>query len=378
MNILLWSARGSGLQYGGPGMAAWRMYSELGDGMANVDLLHCHPDQEATPPYRHVQSAQMSRHLALNATVAAATVFRQASHYDAVHALTGYLPSLLVAAAARARGVPTLVKIAAHDSDLHRLSAPKHALARKVSGYVAISSEIERELLDKGIDRDRIVKIPNGTDLGTFAPVGEAGRSALRSELGLDTDAFTILFSGAIVRRKRPHLLLEAANQLAERGIRLQVCLAGPPSDPAYFEEVKRQAAASHGNLTVKFTGHVTQVHRYYQAADVFCLPCEREGMPNALVEAMAVGLPCVVTSASGVRDLVPDDDHGLVVAGDGASIAHALGELHASRNYREELGGRARERIQARFDRKMTLKAHLQTFKRLSEGKPIHDLGLF
>src|SRR5207245_3252238 len=96
----------------------------------------------------------------------------------------------------------------------------------------------------------------------------------------------------------------------------------------------------------VKFVEHAADIERLYDAADVFVLPSTREGAPNVVLEAMASGLPCIVTRLPGVTDAMIDDGRNgiLVEKDDRQALAAALTTVLRDRDLAQELGPRARE----------------------------------
>jgi glycosyltransferase involved in cell wall biosynthesis len=106
-----------------------------------------------------------------------------------------------------------------------------------------------------------------------------------------------------------------------------------------------RAALAARQVDGVRFLGPTHDPVPYLQAADCFVLPSETEGLPNALLEAMAAGLPCVTTAIGGSSEAVRDGVEGwLVRPGDSAALAHALADA-LGRDHRSSLGAAARIR---------------------------------
>jgi glycosyltransferase involved in cell wall biosynthesis len=117
---------------------------------------------------------------------------------------------------------------------------------------------------------------------------------------------------------------------------------------------------------SVTFTGVVDDVETYLHASDIFCLPSEREGMSNSLVEAMACGLACVAPASAGGDDLLADGA-GLVPASNAANdLAASLTSLIADRELRLRLGRAAAARVQAH-----SLSAVIDAYEKLFEMVP-------
>lgn len=171
---------------------------------------------------------------------AVAYLQRHRAEIDVVHALAGYYPSILVALAAETLGIPSVVKIAANGTEIRSESGIRnihrhirHRAMRKISAFAAISTEIGESLRALDIPEERIHLIPNGVDTELFNPPESGCQQEPKKR---------ILFCGALVRRKRPHLLLSAIPYLKENHD-IEVIFAGPAHDKPYFDELKSIAS---------------------------------------------------------------------------------------------------------------------------------------
>ncbi|MGH7408563.1 MAG: glycosyltransferase family 4 protein, partial [Candidatus Methylomirabilales bacterium] len=211
-----------------------------------------------------------------------------------------------------------------------RLDRPIHALLlrtmRRADAVVALSSQLADEVRAAGFPPTRIVRIPNGVDHRQFVPVDGATRRARQAALGAAGPVLT--FVGRLHAQKDVATLLDAAGRLRAEwpGIHVLLVGAGPEEDAlrclARGLELKAQ---------VRFTGGVADVIPYLDATDVFVHPSRAEGMPGALLEAMACGLPCVATRIGGTADVITDGEDGLLVKpGDVAGMTAAIARLLA------------------------------------------------
>lgn len=189
-----------------------------------------------------------------------------------------------------------------------------------------------------GLNRERFRVRPNWIDLRRYESVFcmHNGRSPIR-----------MIYLGWLVEYKGILDLLEAIRILKiDYGVRfeLDVCGDGPVMAAAIaFCEAHSLAG------TVRFNGFVDFERKLdlLSLSDIFVLPSHTEGMPNALMEAMAVGLACVATDVGGVADLIPNDDFGLVVpARDPGRLAAALELMLREPDRRRSTGEAARQRI--------------------------------
>jgi glycosyltransferase involved in cell wall biosynthesis len=190
----------------------------------------------------------------------------------------------------------------------------------------------------------------NGVDaLGRFDPARYDG-AALRRQLGIAAGAPVLGFVGRLAREKGVMELAEAWRRLRGAYPDLQLLLVGPhheersPLPPGWVEELARQPG-------VHAVGVVAETAPWYAAMDVLALPSWREGMPNAVLEASAMGLPVVASACTGCRDAVVDGQTGtLVPVRDAGALAAALGRYLADGPLRREHGAAGRRWMLAGF----------------------------
>jgi len=206
---------------------------------------------------------------------------------------------------------------------------------------------------------DKILEVPNGIDLVRFAPATADERRALRRELGLDVSRPMIVFVGFFSRDKQPGVLFDAWMKLQTDGRQDPALMFVGATKSAYFEvdaqitdRMEEEAAGRGVSDRVIFTGATHRVQDYLRAADVFVLPSKREGLPVALLEAMACGLPCVASRLPGSTDtIITDEENGLLVPpGDATALAEALTLILRDPSRASALGAAARETIARRF----------------------------
>jgi glycosyltransferase involved in cell wall biosynthesis len=212
---------------------------------------------------------------------------------------------------------------------------------RDVDAFIAVSAETRAELRAAGVGEDRIALIPYGVDLGRFRPPTPEERRATRQQFGVG-EAPVAAYVGRLEPEKRLDVLLDAWPTVRARLPEAVLLVAGDGS--CHDTLVATQVDG------VRFLGPTHDPVACLQAADCFVLPSETEGLPNALLEAMAAGLPCVTTAIGGSSEAVRDGLEGwLVEPGDVASLADALAEA-LSREHRSSLGVAARARASALY----------------------------
>ncbi len=232
------------------------------------------------------------------------------------------------------------------------------ALYNRLDAIVTNSEPLETFLRGIGV-RTRIEMIPNGVDLERFHPVRSTGdrdeRVALRGELGIGAEAPVVATLGAVVPRKGLDLLLEAWRELAKRDPAVQLLVVGPRADlhdpklVGFRGRLEALVAATGTPERIRFAGSVGDVERYLRAADLFALPSQREGFPNSVLEAMATGLPVVVTPFVGFSERIGRPGRELLQTERSPSaLAEALGALLADRERRALFGHAARDWVEA------------------------------
>lgn len=199
------------------------------------------------------------------------------------------------------------------------------------------------------VKEHRIRVIRNAIDLRNYRPCSE-DRMNKRAELGVAEDEFLWLAVGRLERQKAYPELLEAVHLLAKRGgARMKLLIAGT----GRLERDIRQLAASLGlDNVVQLLGHRKDVTSLLNAADSLVLSSAWEGLPNAVMEALAMGTPVVATHVGGVSELVSDSKSGfLVQAGDTISLADAMSTMmRMTQQQRLNMGAAGRRHIEMHF----------------------------
>lgn len=196
----------------------------------------------------------------------------------------------------------------------------------------------------------KLVRVYKGHDLSWYQDA-----PADLQEFGIPEGAFTVCCTGRDVPRKGFDVLVEALARLPS-DVDVHLLLVG---DLDRNEALRQQVQGLPHPERVHFTGFRKDAPALAAASDVFVLPSkEREGLPRAVIEAMAYGVAPVVTDVGGMPELVEHGVSGLVVPpNDAQALSDALVELYRDRERLEQTGERARQRIEADFHTSQTVK---------------------
>ncbi len=276
----------------------------------------------------------------------------------------------------RALGRPVVVRVANLGSggDLDRLRTSRYwpmfrswdgptvqALIRAVQrcdAFVAPASPMAATLCREGFAEARIILIPNGVDHRRFRPPTSEERAAARGALGVA--GRLVVSVGRLESWKGMGDLVSALTLLPKD---THLALVGDGSErPSLLARAQALGVTRRLHM-LGWTGNVLPL---LWAADAFALPSHAEGMPNALLEAMATGLPCVATTVGAVAEVLDGEVAGsLVPPGDPPALASALAALLEGGSAATRFGAAARARVEACY----TLEEMLKRYEGLYEA---------
>jgi glycosyltransferase involved in cell wall biosynthesis len=217
-------------------------------------------------------------------------------------------------------------------------------LYRSATTHVITTGERLRAQVvrETGLEAARVTSVPTGVDLGRFKP---GSRPEARARLGLPADAFTVGVVATLRSWKGHRYLVEAVAGMPQAT--LVMVGDGPGAD-----NLRAQVKALGVESRVRMPGNQDDVVPWMQAFDVFALPSyANEGVPQAIMQAMACGLPVVSTPVGSIDELVRDADTGLFVPPrDAPALRAALERLEADPKLRASLARRGREHVQTHF----------------------------
>jgi glycosyltransferase involved in cell wall biosynthesis len=192
------------------------------------------------------------------------------------------------------------------------------------------------------------VVVVNGVSSLTFVPSKMNG-AAVRARLDIDPDEFVLVCVARLVEGKGIDVLIRAVSKVVRQGVPCKCIILG---DGPFKEQLKRKVKFEGVWDHVFFEGFQQDVRPYLQASSAFILPSHPEGLPMSVVEAMACGLPCIVTNVGGGAEVVKDQVTGLVIPPASAeAAAEAILYLATNPDKRCEMANKSREEVKRSFD---------------------------
>ncbi|HEX6828578.1 MAG TPA: glycosyltransferase [Burkholderiales bacterium] len=264
-----------------------------------------------------------------------------------LHAHFGNVATTVARIASRLAGVP--YTFTAHARDIFHEKVVPEKLARKLADAKAVITVSDFNLRHLrgtyGAAASGVRRVYNGLDLARFGYASPDRRPP------------TIISVGRLVEKKGFAPLLDACAILARRGRAFRCLIVGNgPLEDALREQIARLGLE--GAVELAGPRPQEEVVRMVQESAVFAAPCvvspdgDRDGLPTVLLEAMALGTPCVSTDVTGIPEILHDGDTGLMVPQHDARIlADALERLLDDANLREKLAANARRLMESEFD---------------------------
>jgi glycosyltransferase involved in cell wall biosynthesis len=250
----------------------------------------------------------------------------------------------LMACLAGLRGRTVMTWVTRGDAR-RQLSGPLGFLRKSILAHVAhvaLSPQMSHELTSLGFPNAKVIPVP--VDAHLYSKPTPKERAASRDFLGAKSGEI-ILFVGHLQPRKAVDQLILSLRFLPPRHSNVGLALVGGPIELSDHKYVQRlhDLVSEHGlGDRVRFWGPRDDILRFLHGADIFCLPSHREGMPNALLEAMSCGLPCVAPASAGGDELL--NECGVIPPTNSpADLAEALCSLLDEPNLRARLGTLAR-----------------------------------
>ncbi|MBN1886701.1 MAG: glycosyltransferase family 4 protein [Thermoflexales bacterium] len=293
--------------------------------------------------------------------------------FDLVHALYVTQPAFVAVAVARYLGLPSVVSARGNDLDRTifdpaRFSQISWAL-HHANAITAVTTDLARKARAFAPGRD-VRFIPNAVDTFLFRP-GSRSKSLIKSlELG---DAPVVAFLGEARQKKGLTVLLPAFARLCASSEQKPILLlvgGVRKEDEPILQVFRRQDPTL--NVRVVPNVPLTDVPAYYHLADVVVIPSLRDGMPNALLEAMACEKAVIASMVGGIPDVLGKgsvEDGVLVPPGNVTALADAMAGLLSDPRRRTRLGRAARDTVEAEFTPAKEIERNMGIYKDVVRG---------
>jgi glycosyltransferase involved in cell wall biosynthesis len=244
-------------------------------------------------------------------------------------------------------------KRAAHRA-LYRLGA------RTVDAFIAVSADVGANIEESyRPPPGRLVVIPNGVDTERYGRA--VARAATRQQIGIPAGVPMAMVVAKLMTQKGHAILLDALPSVLERFPALHTVLVG---EGELRHSLQARVRASGLATRVIFLGDRPDIPELLSASDIFVLPSLWEGLPMALLEAMATGLPVVATEVSGTRDVVEQHSGVLVAPGDAQALAAGMNRVLADPSFAAALGRAARARVEDCYSARAQAMRHAQLYR--------------
>jgi glycosyltransferase involved in cell wall biosynthesis len=211
---------------------------------------------------------------------------------------------------------------------------------------ISVSEDLVEECRKAGVKPEKNLLLENAIDTDEYS------RSLLpavaKAKLGLPADGLLIGACGRLENEKAFDLLIRSVKTVRDRGQNVRLVILGEGGDRRRLEGVIADCGLK---AIVLLPGWQSDVIRWYEAMDLFALSSLREGLPNVLLESMAMGVPTIATRIAGIPKLLEHEVNGLLVpAGDQDALTSALLRLTVDAELRDELKRAARRTIETRY----------------------------
>lgn len=269
---------------------------------------------------------------------------------DVIHAHELLSPSTTALLSKRLFNVPVVAKLVTGGvfGDIHKLqnrwSGPWRItkLKKQIDRFIVISEEINQELEAINVPESQRIFIPNGVDISRFSPVNQERKAELRRSLNLPQGQLA-LFTGRLTEQKRLDLLIKSWPWVRHLHPEANLLILGSGEEEARF---KKMAGSG-----IHFLGRKNDVAPFLKAADLFVLPSGAEGLSNSMLEAMACGLPPLVTAVGAAPQIIKSGYNGwLIEPNNQSSLEANLDKALCQVDQLPKIGQLARNTVVDRF----------------------------
>ena len=205
---------------------------------------------------------------------------------------------------------------------------------------ITLSNELKTICMQHGVSEDKMTFIPNGINTTDFRYIG---RKHARNRINIPQDVTMVFTVGNLIQIKGFDRVIRGLNQLKTRYPAIVYYIAGSPGAAGDFtaqlEELVHKEKLEGAVVFLGQMDHSELVY-WYSAADIYCLASRTEGCPNALMEALACGCPCVATRVGNVPDMMNEPFMGELVQNNGQDLVNGI-DTALSKSYdRKKIAG--------------------------------------
>ena len=226
---------------------------------------------------------------------------------------------------------------------------------------IAVSSDLAKKINQMEIDPQKIIVLRNAVDISRFKPIKNV---EMRKKYNIQEKEILILFIGHLEPFKGIFELLDAFYEINKKNQNVKLVIIGEGHSEMEVKEIVNKYNLKE-NIT--FTGKVSPevIQNFYQMADIFTLPSYTEGLPLVVIEAMACGLPVVVSCVGGIPEIVKNNVNGfLVPPRNKEKLAQNLELLINNRELREKFGKKSFEAIDEEFNINKKIDKFIKLYK--------------
>lgn len=235
------------------------------------------------------------------------------------------------------------------------------------------SNALKNIIIDNKLAKQKKLKVigygsSNGINLDYFNPKNFTAEEvlALKKQLGIKSENYVYIFVGRIVKDKGINEVIESFVQVNLENPNTKLVLVGPfeadldPIKPENFKEIKN-------NKNIIEIGYVNDVRPYFLIANTLVFPSYREGFPNVVMQAGAMGLPSIVSNINGCNEIIEDKKNGLIIpVKDAVSLTASMKELLLNQDLYLKLKENSRVSIQDRYEQNFIWQEILKEYKQL------------
>lgn len=283
--------------------------------------------------------------------------------YQIVHCHDAHSLTAAWCARAHKRAAVVAARRVAYPLSPSRLALARYRSARKI---IAVSRFVADSVVASGIAADLVEVIYDGVEIPPAAPAGDRARARRRWNLPAE-NAPVLGCVGYLLPEKNQALLVHAMPRVRERYPDCRLLLAG---DGPCRAELERLAGELGVGGMVRFAGIVEDVAQVYAAMDVFVFPSLAEPLGSSLLVAMAYGLPAVAVAGGAVREIMLNEDNGLLVPDpDPAAFAAAVLRVLDDPGLAARVGESARQTVARQFSAERMVQDTLELYGRICAG---------